>query len=178
MRIAFWASAALVVLLSATVSEARGSVHLISGGTLCYSASQGKTKLDIRTMDGKRYVLRVERDATVSPGISPSQLTVLGEIKDTAIIFIDTYPSKHGGMSYCQAGEERFLRIVSIAQKPAVETYRIKLASCLENIELSSPGIDWHPESSKLDIHWLQGPEKNQKPAELTLQIGTNGRLE
>ena len=178
MRIAFWASAALVALLSATVSEAKGLVQLISGGTLSYSASQGKTRLDFRTPDGTRYVLRVKRDATVSPGISPSQLTILGEIKGAAILFIDTYPSIQGGMSYCQAGEERFLRIVSIAQKPAVETYRIKLASCLENIELASPGIDWHPESSKLDIHWLQGPEQNQKPAELTLRIGANGQPE
>lgn len=176
MRIAFWASAALVALLSGSPVEAKDAIPLPSGGTVCFGASRSKTKLTIRTPEGTRYVVRVERDATVAPRSAPSRLAILGEIKGTAILFVETYPSIPGGMSYCQAGEEQFLRIVSIVRKPAVETYQVKLASCRENIELASPGVEWHPESSRLVIHWLQGPEKNQKPAELTLQIGADGR--
>ncbi len=175
MRIAFWNSAALAVLLSAPVAMADDSVPLGSGGTIRCSPSRGKTKLEIRTPEGARYSLRVERDATVSSGIAPSGLELVGEIRGRAIIFIDTYPSLPGGLSYCQAGEERFLRVISIARKPAVETFRVKVESCLQNIELASPGAEWFPESSKLVIHWLQGPEGTQKPAELTLGIRTDG---
>ncbi len=58
-----------------------------------------------------RYALSVARDSTVSPKAKPTGIKVVGEIKGSVIILIDTYPSLPGGMSYCQAGEERFLRI-------------------------------------------------------------------
>lgn len=178
MRIAFWASAVLIALGPISQAVAKGSVPLPSSGTIYYSVSRGKTKLSIQTAQGGWYVLRMERDATVSCLSDPRDLTVVGEIKGTALIIIDTYPSIPGGMSYCQAGAERFLRVISIAKKPAVETYRVKLESCRENIELGSPGVDWRPESSQLSIHWLQGPGKDQRPADLTTRIGADGRLE
>jgi hypothetical protein len=81
-------------------------------------------------------------------------------------------------MSYCRAGEERFLRIVSFSRETALETFQVKPESCRENIELASPGMDWHPESSMLSIHRRQGPHKMRKSAELTLRIGADGKPE
>lgn len=56
---------------------------------------------------------------------------------------------------------------------PDFGVHRIKLASCRQNIELGSPGLEWRPESSTLDIEWLSGPTKPGEPAELTLRIGS-----
>lgn len=168
----------LFAIFVASASDGGDSVNLPSGGTISYSAMGGKTRLEIRTVKGARYVLSVKRDPTVSSEIAPSKLEVVGEIKGAVIIFIDTYPSIPHGMSYCQAGEERFLRVISITGKQAVETFRVKLESCLGNKELASHGIDWHPESSMLSIHWLQGPDKMQKPDELAIRIGADGNPE
>jgi len=80
-------------------------------------------------------------------------------------------------MSFCQAGEERFLRIILISKKPPVEKRRIKLSSCRDNIEMASPGIEWLPESSILRINWLQGPDTNGVSEERVLQIDDNGNV-
>jgi len=172
MRIAFWAKACMVAFLITSVAAAKGAVPLDSGGTVGYSVFRGRTRLEIRTATGVRHVLSVERDSTVSPKAAPIRLTIVGEIKETAIILIDAYTSLPGGMSHCQAGEVQFLRILSLAGNPTTETFRVKLESCRENIELASPGIDWNAGSSTLRIRWLQSPARRQEPGELVLRVG------
>ena len=80
-------------------------------------------------------------------------------------------------MSYCQAGEERFLRVIEIASKRPTETYRVKLESCRDNIELASPGLKWSPETKSLNIHWLSAPGQIGKSEDRTLTIGTDGKV-
>jgi len=156
MQIAFWASTLLVTTLSAANSVGCNSVNIPSGGTIHYSTVAGKTRLNMQTPKRLRSSINLKRDQTISPKIAPSKLTIIGDINGAVIIFIDAYPSIPGGMSYCQAGEEKFLRIVSFSKRIAIETSLVKLESCRENIELASPGIERHPESLKLNIHWLQ----------------------
>jgi hypothetical protein len=120
-------------------------------------------------------VVRVQRDKDVSAKAEPTRVEVLGEVKDIAIILVDTHPSIPGGMSYCQAGEERFLRIISISKKPPEEAFCVKIESCRDNIELVSPGIEWLPESSILRIHWLLGPSAKGMPEVRTIRIGADG---
>ncbi|HNX30110.1 MAG TPA: hypothetical protein PKM35_00775 [Holophaga sp.] len=102
MRIAFWAKACMVAFLITSVAAAKGAVPLASGGTVGYSVFRGRTRLEIRTATGVRHVLSVERDSTVSPKAAPIRLTIVGEIKETAIILIDAYTSLPGGMSSVQ----------------------------------------------------------------------------
>ena len=167
-----FASAAFALSLAVAV-HAADSVALPAGGTIRYSTVNAKTRLEIRTPAGTRTSLSVRRDATVAAQAAPN-VKVVGELDGSAIILLDTYPSIPGGMSYCQAGEEQFLRIISLAKHPPVETYRIKTGSCRENIELQSPGIEWQPESSTLRINWLQGP-KGGHPEVRVFHIGTDG---
>ncbi len=180
-RIAFSVSALLLVflvslaVLANDTPEPPGPAQRIS---IEYSIRNSKTQLQITTGRGKTYILSVARDATVSPKSKPSGVEIIGEIRGAAIILVDTYPSVPGGMSYCQAGEERFLRVLSIATKPPKETLGIKVESCRDNIELTPPGIEWLPESSTLRIHWLLAPNGKGMPEVRTIKLGPDGRPE
>ena len=112
------------------------------------------------------------RDASIPAGTRPDNIEFVAEIDNRAIVFIDSYPSSPGGMSYCQAGQERFLRIASIVRKLAVETFHVKVESCRDNMELASSGIEWLPESATLRIHWLQGPDGSGTPETRNIHTG------
>jgi hypothetical protein len=176
MRIAFLVSGLLLTIFVYAAVQARDSVAFSAGSSIDYSTKNSKTRLEIHAQTGTRYVVWVGRDTTVSPKTEPTGVEVVGEIKGVAIILVDTYPSIPGGMSYCQAGEERFLRIISISKKPPKETFRVKIESCRDNIELASPGIEWLPESSTLRIHWLLGPATKGMPEVRTIPIEPDGR--
>ena len=126
--------------------------------------------LSIRLSSGQEVRFAAERDGTVSPDVKPT-IEKVAEVKDVAVVIVDTYASISLGLSHCQAGEERFLRVISIREKPPRETSRLKLESCRDNIELASPGLEWVPETSTLTIYWLQGPATH-KPESRTLDVG------
>lgn len=174
MRIAFWASALLITLAAAIAAQADDSVGAVAGTSVTYTTEKSKTRIEITSESGRRYVIRAKRDATVSPG-AKAEVRVIGAVKGSAIVLIDSYPSLPGGMSYCQAGQERFLRVISMAKKQAEETLRIKVESCRENLELASPGIEWRPESSTLRINWLLGPSSRGSPEERTIRLRADG---
>jgi len=173
MRIAFWASALLITLAVAIAAQADDSVGAVAGTSVTCTTEKSKTRLEI-TSESARYVIRVKRDATVSPG-AKAEVKVIGAVKGSAIVLVDSYPSLPGGMSYCQAGQERFLRVISMAKKQAKETLRVKVESCRENLELASPGIEWLPESSTLRINWLLGPGRKGSPEERTIRLRADG---
>jgi hypothetical protein len=75
----------------------------------------------------------------------------VAEIPDSILIVVDAYYSIPGGMSYCQAGQESFLRVVSFSGKHPVETYRVKLESCRDNIELVSQRLTACGKSSSFE---------------------------
>ena len=178
MRIAFWVSAAYGLLIacggprSAAVSPTPDGSADPPGAKPVPSQPVAR-QIEVQATSGTRHRLDVQVDATVSPESTPTDVQVVGEAKG-ALIIVDTYASIRGGLSYCQAGEERFLRVVSLAQPTPEETLRVKLASCRQNIELGTPGLEWHSDSSTLDIKWLSGPAKPGEPAELTLRMGSH----
>ena len=106
----------------------------------------------------------------------PSRVAVLGEIRDVTVVLIDTYASLSGGMSYCQAGEERFLRVVPLARGDLSDVATIKIASCRENLELADGGVQWDSPTRTIRIHWLAGP--HGKPEVRTVRIGADGRVQ
>jgi hypothetical protein len=179
MRTVFWASSALLL---ASCSQKSGPAQApapdaapAAATSIQASVENGETRLDIHAGSGKTYVVHVKRDDTVAPESEPTSVNVIGEIKNTSIVLTDTYPSIPGGMSYCQAGEEQFLRVISIAKEPATESLQVKAGSCRGNIELASPGIEWAPESSSIRVHWLLGPKGDSQPEERTIHIGPDG---
>jgi len=176
MPIASSASALAALLLGVTAAPplAREPSAGEAATSVSYRVEGSRTLLSIRTGTGPRRALRVRRDATVSPTAEPTSVRVIGELEGAAVILVDTYPSIPGGMSYCQAGEESFLRVISVRRSPPVETFRAKVGSCREDIELASPGIEWAAGSATLRIHWLSGP--TGKPETRTVRIGSDGK--
>jgi hypothetical protein len=177
MRTAFWVRLLALLACAGTAAADADSSRSAKGHAEAASRSAPRTHLLIQGEGGVRYRVRVTRDAAVSPDARPSQVRVLGESKGVAIVVMDSYPSRRGGMSYCQAGQERFLRIISVARPAPRETFRIKVESCRDNIELSDPAVEWLPESRSVRIHWLSGPAGNGQPETRTLRIGSDGRL-
>lgn len=141
------------------------------------SVKNGLTRFELRDAHGARFVVEAQRDASVSPKALPDEVTVVGAVDGGAtIILTDAYPSVSRGLHYCQAGHERFLRVFSLAREVPRETLRLKLESCLDGIELRSPGgLIWEPHAAMntatLHIAWLQGPSVQGKPETLDLKM-------
>jgi hypothetical protein len=133
--------------------------------------AESASKSEVRTQAGATYSVAFDVDATVARGAAPTEVKVVAEL-DGALLVVDTYNSVPGGMSYCQAGEESFLRVLSTVAADPEETTRVKLSSCRQSIELESPGLEWHPNSTTLHLRWLSGPGTRGAPAELTLRFG------
>lgn len=145
-------------------------------------AANSKTRLDIRIKGGKRYVILAKRDSNVLSSDDAQRVKVVGYIKDTAVILQDTYRSKPNGTYYCQAGEEQFLRIISVKGARPVETLRLKTNSCYDSVELDmeegDEGIEWIPESSTMRVHLIGvGVPGRSEPGRLrTIRIDSEGR--
>jgi hypothetical protein len=156
-------------LLQADEQSAAPSLEF-PGGSLTYDAQGTRTVLSITTSDGKRYHITLARDSNVARGTPPREVTVVGQLNSSAIILTDTYPSIPGGLSYCEAGEETFLRVISLSQM-AVQRYHTKLESCRENLILATPGVEWQSDSHTLAIHWTSGPKGIGQPETRTLKV-------
>jgi len=136
------------------------------------------TRFEIRSGVKLLRSVTVDRDSTVPADAAPSKASVLGEIPGVAVVIVDTYASKPGGMSYCQAGEEQFLRVIALLESQPNKTSTTKIASCLENIELASRGVEWRADSSLVRIHWLTGPKPGATGETRALRIGRNAAVE
>jgi hypothetical protein len=145
--------------------------------TVSAHTEAGRTVLSWTNAGGVSQSIAVTRDTTVHPATEPSGAAVVGEIPDSALVIIDSYPSIPGGMSYCQSGAERFLRVLSISGAQPVETYRVKLASCLGNIELGADSTAWDAGSAQLHINWLIGPGAAHAAESKTLRIRGDGHV-
>jgi hypothetical protein len=178
MRIACWLSlwATGALALAGCVREpARAALTKFS--TVTAHTDSGRTVLTWAGTAGASRSIQVARDSTVSPSAAPLGAAVAGEIPGTVLVVVDSYPSIPGGMSYCQSGVERFLRVLSIAPSQPVETYRIKLASCLGNTELGADSTAWNPDASELRISWLAGPNGGHAPESKRLHIASDGQV-
>jgi hypothetical protein len=142
---------------------------------VAYSAHNSLTKFNIKGSDNKLHQLSVQRDRTVAPNRAPKAVESFAVISESTFLLLDTYPSIRAGMSFCLAGEEKFLHIISISEKVAKETLALKLASCRENIELAEPGINWDPTNAILNINWLSGPTLKGQSEQRRIKIEANG---
>ena len=136
----------------------------------------GRTRLELQLGGGRRDTVLLARDATVSAEAETSGIDVVAEVPGAAIVLVDRYVSIPGGLSFCQAGEEQFLRVVSIADGQPTETFVTKVASCRDNIELAEPGLEWDASASTLRIRWLTGPKG--QPEVRAIGVGLDGRTQ
>lgn len=94
----------------APVPAPTGAAHLTVG----FSVKSGTTLLEVHDQRGVGFVVKVQRDASVSFKARPDKIEVVGELKGgSTVIVADSYPSASRGLHHCQAGHERFLRVLS-----------------------------------------------------------------
>lgn len=171
MRTGFWGSVCL--LLGLGVGAAPGQGRQVAGREV-----GGRTRLSIPHAGG-RWVVSVGRDETVAGDAEPSSVKVVGEIagRPGAVVIVDRYSSRPGGMGRCQAGEESFVRVIGFARGRAVERFHEKLESCLEDVELASPGLRWDGAARTLEVDWISAPGRVGEAGQQTLRVGAGGRV-
>ncbi|MES2615222.1 MAG: hypothetical protein V4591_07400 [Bdellovibrionota bacterium] len=147
-----------------------------SNGSMSFISkdSKGYLKIKIKNAYSLLYL-----DNGLDNNYVPDGISLIGEIKDVALIFIDSYPSRTVSKSgYCGAGNEVFLRVISIKEKIPKEAYKIKIASCFDSIELqnenssdaqllsigafdySKNSIIFNKNNNKISINWGYNPKK------------------
>jgi hypothetical protein len=138
---------------------ARGrGIALTSGGTLLYSTVRNRTRVELRpakksaakTAAAKIDVL-LSRDETVATGSPIQAFELLAEKPSGVYVVTDRYTSRPGPMSYCQAGQEQFVRVLA-RSRGLRETFSIKVLSCRSNLELGPAGLSWDNASSTLTV--------------------------
>ncbi len=139
-------------------------------------AGDGRTRLTLRAPGTRPVTVTVCRDATVARRAAPSDVRVVGLIGSRAVLVVDTYPSAPAELSRCRAGEEQFLRALTLGPARPAERWRVKLASCRDDIELADPGLAWAADSATLRLSWLLGPTAKGEPEERTVRFDPDGR--
>jgi hypothetical protein len=171
MRIAYSVS---VLLLIGACTSAPGQ-GAASGPRVSVTGrnENGRTRLELHRGAADAGTVLVDRDDTVDADADPNAVDVIADLPGVAVAIADQYPSAPGALSFCQAGDERFLRVVSLAGTKPAQTLSVKVASCRDNLELSEPAIEWVADGSLLRIHWLTGP--NGAPEMRAFHIGADG---
>ncbi|MBV9782430.1 MAG: hypothetical protein JO264_01285 [Acidisphaera sp.] len=133
---------------------------LASGQVVHFADTPREAATHITISGGRTPPLsgQLQRDPDVMAGAPLLAFRVVGEIEARTFILTDTYQSRPGGAGFCQAGQERFLRVLTAAARRLRETLRVKLESCRENVELVTDGVQWFPERRMVTVHWLSPP--------------------
>jgi hypothetical protein len=141
---------------------ARGrALTLASGDTLRYSTERNRTLIELRPAKktaAKTQVL-LSRDETVAPASPVQDLELLAEKPTGVYVLIDRYASRPGPMSYCQAGQEQFVRVLvglRARSRGLRETFSLKVQSCRSNLDLGPAGVSWDNASSTLMVDGVE----------------------
>jgi hypothetical protein len=173
MRTASWVSA--LVLIAACTSTAHQDRAASAPLAMSAHTESGRTRLELRRGGTDLGAVLLNRDATVETDAEANAVDVIADVPGVAVAVADQYPSSPGALSFCQAGDERFLRVLSLAAGKAAETLTVKVASCRDNLELSDPAIEWIAGQSLLRIHWLTGP--NGAPEMRIFHVDAKGNV-
>jgi hypothetical protein len=153
MRTASWLSLLALFARLATGEVAPRNVQLSSGGRLRFEIRGNRTLVEWtgRYKNEPRQQLLLPRDADVDSGSPVLHAELVGEKAGKVYIVTNSYRSRPGPMSYCQSGEERYIRVL-VRGSRLRETFSLKVQSCRENLEVSGEGIRWDSAASRLSI--------------------------
>jgi hypothetical protein len=153
MRTAFWLSLLVLFALLAPGEVAPRSVPLSSGGRLRFETRGNRTLVEWtgRYKKEPRRQLLLPGDPDVDSGSPVLRAELVGEKAGKVYIVTNSYRSRPGPMSYCQSGEERYIRVL-VRGTRLRETFSLKVQSCRANVEVSDEGIRWDSATSRLSI--------------------------
>lgn len=120
---------------------------------LRYSTQRDSTLVEIRPVkrDAAKNQVLLARDETVAPASPVLGFELLAEKPPGVYVVTDRYASRPGPMSYCQSGEEQFVRVLAAAPD-LHETFSLKVGSCRSNLDLGPAGVSWDGASSTLTV--------------------------
>ncbi len=96
--------------------------------------------------------------ANISLAAGARHLTMLSLPAEKQMLLLDSYASKPQSMSRCQAGAEVYARLLDFTGAKAAQLWQLKVASCLDNLELADGGVSWAKDTQTLTVNWLSGP--------------------
>jgi hypothetical protein len=155
MRIASWNNWTLIAALVAVATQALPAAAQ-QHPELRLERGRIASNLLLSGAEGASLRVPLVTDATALPR-SATSVREVGRVPGRYLVIIDTHASRPQGMRRCQAGEEVWLRVISLGDTPR-EWQRIKLASCLDNIEAAEPPVSFNAASGTLEIRWIAGP--------------------
>lgn len=162
--------AALCLALFAACGSARPARSAALADDVSVSVVKSSARFHIARA-GREYEVSAALDETVATS-APPQVDVVGWTA-SAVVLADSYASASPGMSLCQAGHERFLRIISFGERSAKLASTTKLESCRENIELVEP-VALSSDARTLRATWLE-PHPQLGKTELVVHFDDQG---
>ena len=117
-------------------------------------------------IDGRQLRVPVALDAAAIDPAGDHDTRLLARTGGLAIV-LDSYASQPQSMSRCQAGQERWLRVIDIAA--ARERYAKRVESCLADIVAGDPLFTGPDAAGAYTVHLVSEP---------SLRIAADGSVE
>jgi len=105
------------------------------------------------TVEGVAVPVALDR-ADIDP--AGDHETTLIERRGNLALVMDSYASRPQGMSRCQAGFERYVRLIDLAAR--AERFAKRAESCLRDVVPGDPPATWSPDGRKLTVNLLSEP--------------------
>lgn len=169
-------TAALLLACAAAAASAGAPEPRVEGSL----AAPGRTALVVHGVGAQPVRVQVARGDGVPPKAAPDAVKLLGRVGSSALVVLETYPSRlNAGAGACGAGEERIVRVLRLSPAPAAGTWQLRVASCWQSVEpdASAPGqgIEWDAANATLVLRWISGP--GGAPGTKAYQVAPDGRV-
>lgn len=105
------------------------------------------------TVEGVAVPVTVDRSDIDPAG---DHETVLIERRGNLALVMDSYASRPQGMSRCQAGFERYVRLIDLAAR--TERFAKRAESCLHDVVPGDPPATWSSDGRTLTVNLLSEP--------------------
>jgi hypothetical protein len=155
-------------------AAARSIVATAPDGSATPLTASARGRTMIFTLAGVARPLRVPLGRDIAANDSRHSVTLLVSPAPGQVLVIDTYASAPQSLARCQAGEELFMRLLDFAAARPAQTWQLKIASCIDTLELSDSGGEWSKADQTLTLNWLTGP--TGKPETRRYKV-TNGKV-
>jgi hypothetical protein len=159
---ALWCLAATVVLQASSGQTAVPTrppiVATAIDGTPTALSATPKDRALIFTLAGLNTFVRVPLGKDHAKTDTRHSITVLATPVPQQLLVIHTFASAPHPLARCRAGEEMFMRLLDFAAAKPMQAWQLKIASCIDTLELSEAGGQWSAADQTLTINWLTGP--------------------
>ncbi len=139
------------------------ALALASASSACAATARADLALPV---DGRTLRVPVTLDAA-AVNARDHEVRVLGVRRGFALV-VDGYASRGQGLNRCQAGHERWVRLIDVARRRELWS---KLAeSCLKDVEPGDPIAAWSADGRSAAVNLVSEPS-------LRINVGPEGQV-